>query len=380
LIPLINAKARFAKTERRALSNGCSDAFIKPMRRRHEHWSGTWNLIRCHLTAVYQPLFLLLAALSCCAQQPGTVKWRLNLSSAQGFGFVSSPALAPDGTIYVGTGQRGSPSSPSGTFFYSISPGGKTNWSRILTGVNYSAPAISPDGIVYVPCQFQIPFAARLNALTPSGNTNWSFKTSGGSISAPALGVDGTIYVVASGPPNILFSIRPDGGTNWMCSLGPSTNASASAQFPGPAIGPDGTIYVGSLDTNVYAISPQGKTNWIFRMEDKTFSSPAIGTDGTIYIGSDDQKLYALGLVGTKSGNTSFRLLSKVPRLSARTGQPTPAPWAELPGSTLAEICSGQIRAFVPPHRQWLQMARFTLLISTLCARGTPPARISGAW
>ncbi len=176
----------------------------------------------------------------------------------------------------------------------------------MLTGVNYSAPAISPDGIVYVPCQFQIPFAARLNALTPSGNTNWSFKTGGGSISAPALGVDGTVYVVASGPPNILFSIRPDGGTNWMCSLGPSTNASASAQFPGPAIGPDGTIYVGSLDTNVYAISPQGKTNWIFRMQDKTFSSPAIGTDGTIYIGSDDQKLYALEPRGNKKWEYLF--------------------------------------------------------------------------
>jgi outer membrane protein assembly factor BamB len=117
--------------------------------------------------------------------------------------------------------------------------------------------------------------------------------------------VDGTIYVGAiSFFFNALFSLRPDGTTNWIFNLGSVPFASvSSAQFGSPSIGPDGTIYVGSLNSNVYSISPQGQTNWTFAMTKATYCSPAIANDGTIYIGSDDGNLYALDRSGNRKWN-----------------------------------------------------------------------------
>jgi outer membrane protein assembly factor BamB len=250
-------------------------------------------------------LFLsLLVATSGFAQQPGSVRWKISLTSPQsGTTIVSSPAIAPNGTIYIGTGLSGMPQSGSTNNLYSVSPAGATNWIRPLGAQPYSTPAIAPDGTIYIATHSQLPFiTGRLDSMSPTGRTNWSFQASGVYVSSPALGVDGTIYIVSLVTSStMLYSVRPNGATNWLCSLGPvATTNVISAQFPSPTIGPDGTIYIGSLDTNVYAISPQGKTNWMFRMQDKTFSSPAIGRDGTIYIGSDDHRIYALDPRGAK--------------------------------------------------------------------------------
>jgi len=56
-----------------------------------------------------------------------------------------------------------------------------------------------------------------------------------------------------------------------------------------PAIGADGTIYIGSRDTNVYAINPDGSKKWEFATGGDVKSSPAIGADGTIYVAVTEQ-------------------------------------------------------------------------------------------
>jgi len=61
-----------------------------------------------------------------------------------------------------------------------------------------------------------------------------------------------------------------------------------------PAIGSDGTIYVGSYDSNLYVINPDGSPKWSFTTEKEVWSSPTIGSDGTIYVGSRDGNLYAI--------------------------------------------------------------------------------------
>ncbi|MGH9922764.1 MAG: PQQ-binding-like beta-propeller repeat protein, partial [Nitrososphaerales archaeon] len=52
-----------------------------------------------------------------------------------------------------------------------------------------------------------------------------------------------------------------------------------------PAIGPDGTIYVGSYDSNLYALNPDGSLKCSFKAGEMIDSSPAIALDGTIYFG-----------------------------------------------------------------------------------------------
>jgi outer membrane protein assembly factor BamB len=55
----------------------------------------------------------------------------------------SSPAIAVDGTIYVGSDDHR---------FYAINPDGSEKWSFETGGVVMSSPAIANDGTVYVGC------------------------------------------------------------------------------------------------------------------------------------------------------------------------------------------------------------------------------------
>ena len=53
-----------------------------------------------------------------------------------------------------------------------------------------------------------------------------------------------------------------------------------------PAIASDGTIYVGSEDSKLYAINPNGTLQWAYTTGGSVYSSPALASDGTIYVGS----------------------------------------------------------------------------------------------
>ena len=62
------------------------------------------------------------------------------------------------------------------------------------------------------------------------------------------------------------------------------------------------TLYVPCANGKLYALSPDGTTNWVVRTGGHFLSSPAIAADGTIYVGSLSNffnKLYAFSPAGT---------------------------------------------------------------------------------
>ena len=229
------------------------------------------------------------------AQYAGTKRWEVETGAR----IISSPALAPDGTIYIGNGNVYSSISGVAGAFYSVSPSGTTNWVFRPSTVVMASPAIGPDGAIYVPCA-----DGKLYALAANGSTNWVFRTGGRFLTSPAVAGDGTIYVGSvSNFFNKLYAVRPNGTTNWASSLGAVPLAGAapeSVQLSSPAIGRDGTIYVGSLDGHLYSLSPSGATNWVAPLGAATYSSPGIGPDGTVYIGADDYRVYAIDRLGNR--------------------------------------------------------------------------------
>jgi len=113
----------------------------------------------------------------------------------------------------------------------------------------------------------------------------WAFYAVGDVRSSPAIGSDGTIYVGSN--DTALYAINPDGTKKWhFITLGPVESS--------PLIGPDGNIYVGSNDHNLYVIDQEGRMIASFDLGGKIRSSPAMGLDGTIYVGSDDENVYAI--------------------------------------------------------------------------------------
>lgn len=272
--------------------------------------------------------------------QTGALKWRYDLKTT----IISSPAIAADGTIYIGGGSTG--------YIYAFNPDGTLRW-RYQTGSDggkatvTSSPAIGADGTIYVGAADSpgLPFRSHVYALNPDGTLQWRYETEGPSLSSPTLGADGTIYLGA-GVSGYYYALAPDGTLKWRyqpqapCDpyAGSSTPAIASdgtlyfwahscifalnpdgsfkwayptgftAVSTSPAIGDDGTIYVAapsSVESYVYAMNPDGTLKWRYRTERaygsdaSTYQAPAIAVDGTIYVGASDASLYALNPDGT---------------------------------------------------------------------------------
>jgi outer membrane protein assembly factor BamB/sugar lactone lactonase YvrE len=187
----------------------------------------------------------------------------------------SSPAIGADGTVYVGSFDNK---------VYALNGAtGQKRWEFATGNWVHSSPAIASDGTVYIGSDDGNVYA--LNGAT--GQQLWAFRTGDLVTSSPAIGPDGTVYVGSY--DNKVYAL--DGATGqrlWDFPTGGYVGCS-------PAIGPDGTVYIGSYDNKVYALDgATGQKRWEFATEGWVHSSAAIGSDGTVYVGSIDRKVYAL--------------------------------------------------------------------------------------
>ncbi|MCE5250441.1 PQQ-binding-like beta-propeller repeat protein, partial [bacterium] len=129
-------------------------------------------------------------------------------------------------------------------------------------------------------------------SVAASSTLKWKFQTGREIYSAPTIGVDGTVYVGSN--DTYLYAVKPDGMLKWKFQTGGDIASS-------PAIGADGTVYAGAwaTDTYLYAVKSDGTLKWKFQTGGDITSSPAIGPDGTVYVGSGDKYLYAVNPDGT---------------------------------------------------------------------------------
>ncbi|MFM9090487.1 MAG: PQQ-binding-like beta-propeller repeat protein, partial [Verrucomicrobiota bacterium] len=210
--------------------------------------------------------------------QEGSLEWMVSL---QGY-TSSSPALSADGgAIYLGV------STATAGRIVAVTPAGRVLWSVTRADWVDSTPAVGPDGTIYVGSH-----DGRLYALQPAnGAIRWSYNAGSFISSSPAIGGDGTLYF-GSGSFR-LHAVGPDGRERWTFPVGDWIESS-------PAVAVDGTVYVGCRDGSLYAVSRDGRERWRFRTGGRIDGSPAIGADGTIYIGSTDQRMYAIAPDGVK--------------------------------------------------------------------------------
>ena len=209
----------------------------------------------------------------------GAVKWKLDTGPCKvkrkvgpegSRCDVDGIAVATDGTVYAASDG-----------LYAISSDGKLKWKFSPAGAHCaSTPAIADDGTVYVGCQDDL-----LYAIGPDGKKKWDLRTGDDVDSSPAIGADGTIYVGSDDKK--LWAVAPDGAPRFSLITGAPVRSS-------PAIGADGTVYVGSFDGQLYAVGPSGVVKWTYRAADRIASSPIVDADGAIAFGSQDDRFYAL--------------------------------------------------------------------------------------
>ncbi|MCP4980954.1 MAG: PQQ-binding-like beta-propeller repeat protein, partial [Gammaproteobacteria bacterium] len=128
----------------------------------------------------------------------GIVKWGYPLGSAYA---NNSPVIAKDGTIYIIGRYYGSVGA-----IYALNPDGTLKWLRQTPDSINAAPALAGDGTIYVGSDDN-----HLYAYDPDGNIKWSFDTGSDVDSSPAVGIDGTIYTGSSG----LHALSPSGSLIW---------------------------------------------------------------------------------------------------------------------------------------------------------------------
>ncbi|MCG2660273.1 MAG: PQQ-binding-like beta-propeller repeat protein [Kiritimatiellae bacterium] len=200
----------------------------------------------------------------------GTVRWTTNMASS----IIGSPAIDTNGRIYVacsvglsdaqlymidtnGTAQTnwslsgvGTPSSPmiasngwvyigSGAKLYGFDTASSASQTWATAGTIYSSPAMDSNGVIYVGG------GANLYAFNTNGNTNHTWTTGGAIESSPAIAEDGTIYVADIA---YLYAFNSDGSTNWV-----SVETDADVEFQSPLLRRDGTIYF-TDNLNLYAV------------------------------------------------------------------------------------------------------------------------------
>jgi outer membrane protein assembly factor BamB len=207
----------------------------------------------------------------------GTLKWGYK---TDGNILWSSPAIAEDGTIYVGSWD---------SCLHAINCDGTRKWRFPTNGNIASSPAIGEDGTIYFGNLGDFGYDSRIYAVYPNGTQKWCYSINDRIYSDPAIGDDGTIYIGSN--DNFLYALNPDGTLKWKFKTGKAVG--------GFSIADDGTVYVGGVwDNYFYALYPNnGSIKW--KINIWTNSNPSIGSDGTIYTGGDEE-FYAIYPNGTR--------------------------------------------------------------------------------
>jgi hypothetical protein len=281
----------------------------------------------------------------------GRIAWGIQLSYTSNILLgISSPAVGPSGTIYVGILDPTLEQDSHGNWGHwgklaAVNPDGSVRWRQILTTTNnitsegvyeeVSSPAVAvvhyPDVFHNIPPgDYETVFAGttdhrmkavRENPSTHNASGEMDFGASGGiRMSCPAiydLNGDGWVEVIfgtASFPVNNVYAVSFLQGQGQASSgfckeyWHVPTGGHLVYYSPAVALAPQPTVFVCSTegllttDNQIYSIKWDGTILGIYTIDDPP-SSPAVaqevtnvlGAPGWVFVGSADGKLYAFG-------------------------------------------------------------------------------------
>ena len=153
-------------------------------------------------------------------EQP-QIQWKFQSSD----GFAGGPAIAADGTIYIGD-QSG--------LLIALQQDGQVLWRSSLPEIPIGPPALGPEGVIYIGDQ-----GGGLSAVSPTGELLWHFEQDdvGEPIHGPIVDLNGNIYYLLNDPRvDHLISITPAGELRW------SIRTSTKAADVGPRLSPEGDV------------------------------------------------------------------------------------------------------------------------------------------
>lgn len=162
----------------------------------------------------------------------GALRWRAATGDAIKF---CSPAVTEESVIYFGSYDG---------FLYAVTLDQEFLWAYDTGHVVRSSPAIGPDGTIYVGS------SDKLLALDPDGVLIWDYDTDGLVVSSPVYFGDDDVICVGS-DDGAFYCIHDDGSLDWTFTVGSPIRTS-------PAPGIVGNIYVADLSGVIWAFGVLG--------------------------------------------------------------------------------------------------------------------------
>jgi|GEM_PF-4863097 len=254
-----------------------------------------------------------------------SVLWEFDLGATTS----SSPVVAEDGTIYIGT---------SAGKLIAVTSGGKERWSFSAGLPINSAPVILKNGAICFGTS-----SGALIAVNSDGKERWRFQAAGqfASSSSP-IECNGAVFVVSD---DFLYSINPNNGKqNWSVKLAGSIDVTPAASgdnvyvqtwWPGPCylycysqVGAkqwegevgggsssptisNNQVFFGSNDFNLYSINTNGSLHFKRFMFSKITASPAIAPNGKILVGGWDSTFHCVNPDASEAWHFSTRGIIK---------------------------------------------------------------------
>ena len=245
----------------------------------------------------------------------GSKAWEFDTG---GQGYISSPAIGPDGVIYVGSGHGDEVLGYTVGVFHALRPDGSEKWRFSDRGPFVAEPAIAPKGTIYFG---SLDNEGTLYAFNADGTNLWRRLTKAAIRTGPLIGSDGTVIVANMNQR--LFSLRSDGTTNWIGGL-PANG------FSMPALAADGTLHFGTMNSELVTITASGKRGWTFA-GGSDLSAPALDANGRLYFGDGSRLVCIQG--SASSPSAGWPMLGREPRhtANATSALPTPPPSLEDP-------------------------------------------------
>lgn len=200
------------------------------------------------------------------------VLWKQKISFVA---ILTTPAIARDGTIYIGSNDA---------HLYALDSNGSLKWKFKTKSNVQSSPIIREDESIL--------FGSRdrnFYALSKDGELLWKFNADGEIEATPVLDSQGNIYFGTKS--NLFFALDKDGKLLWKTNLYSSILAAC-------AIDKAGNIYVGNQIGTLFSLSIDGKIQWRYQTKGAIRSTPAIDNHGIIYVSSTDWSLHALSAQG----------------------------------------------------------------------------------
>lgn len=190
---------------------------------------------------------------------------------------VNGLALGGDGTIYTVSGGYSQITQTVNNKLYALSPAGAKLWEIAFNPQTHlSAPAVAADGTIYLGVGFE------LQAYTTAGALKWKYATGGYVHSAMAIRGDGRIYIGSD--DRKLHVVRPDGFASFTQQFAGPNSAVPLGGAP-PVIGADDTAFVGTSANGIVAVYPTGNSHELATVANLT-GGPTVSAQNTVYLGT----------------------------------------------------------------------------------------------